>query len=273
MEVFFMWTRADLKQRGKHAFKANYWKCVLVAFIILLISGSGSNSSNSNNNSNTTDPNYDYEMEINGNYIEYNFDDPEFSINEFSQTIVDELPFHAGILMGGFTIIVLVIFIGALLLGFFVFNPLLVGGKRFFVENAAAPAQPGSLLYGFQNGNYKNIVKTMFFKDLYTALWTLLLIVPGIIKHYEYYMVPYLLADSPNMTKEDAFRISKELMDGNKLDVFVLNLSFIGWHILSTFTLGILGVFYVNPYEYATDAELFLTLKQQYLHKPSGCEM
>ena len=70
-------------------------------------------------------------------------------------------------------------------------------------------------------------------------------------------MVPYLLADDPNMTRQDAFRLSKELMYGQKWNTFVLDLSFIPWNILSTITFGLVGLFYVSPYQDATYAELY----------------
>ena len=75
-------------------------------------------------------------------------------------------------------------------------------------------------------------------------------------------MIPYLLADNPQMTKEQAFAESKRMMQGQKWKAFVLDLSFIGWFILTAITCGILGVFYVNPYKYMTDAELYVALKE-----------
>ena len=122
----------------------------------------------------------------------------------------------------------------------------------------------GYMLSGFQNGAYGKTVWTLFLMKLYTFLWSLLLIIPGIVKSYEYRMVPYLLADCPDLSTEDAFRISREMMDGEKMNAFILDLSFIGWKILSSITCGLVGLFYANPYEYATDAELFLILKQNY---------
>ena len=65
-------------------------------------------------------------------------------------------------------------------------------------------------------------------------------------------------------TMQEAFQISKQMMDGQKWAAFVMDLSFIGWKILSSITCGLVGLFYANPYEYATDAELFLILKQNY---------
>ena len=110
--------------------------------------------------------------------------------------------------------------------------------------------------------HYVNIVLTMFLRDLFTTLWSLLLVVPGIVKHYEYLMVPYIIAENPAMDYKEAFQISKQMMDGNKWDAFVLDLSFIGWTLLGVCTFGILLVFYVEPYIYLTRAELYHALKK-----------
>ena len=101
----------------------------------------------------------------------------------------------------------------------------------------------------------------MFFRDLYTLLWSLLFIIPGIVKAYEYRMIPYILADNPDMDKDEAFTRSREMMTGQKWKTFVLDLSFIGWNILSLLTIGLLGIFYVGPYKRATRAALYDTLK------------
>nr|DAM70348.1 MAG TPA: Protein of unknown function (DUF975) [Caudoviricetes sp.] len=83
----------------------------------------------------------------------------------------------------------------------------------------------------------------------------------GIVKSYEYMMIPYLLAEHPEMTRQEAFAESKRMMDGNKWNAFVLDLSFIGWTLLGICTVGILLVFYVEPYIYLTHAELYHALK------------
>lgn len=121
----------------------------------------------------------------------------------------------------------------------------------------------GNYLFGFQNGNYGNIALTIFLKDLYTALWTLLLVVPGIIKHYEYRMIPYILAENPTMPREEAFQISRRMMMGQKMDVFVLDLSFIGWFILEKISFGLAGLFFVRPYYETVFAELYEANKQK----------
>ena len=117
-----------------------------------------------------------------------------------------------------------------------------------------------NLMFGFRN-HYKNIVKTMFLKDLYISLWSLLFIVPGIVKSYEYRLVDYIISENPEMSTDEALKLSASLMKGNKWKTFVLDLSFIGWDILSAATWGILGVFYVDPYKKSTDAALYEAIK------------
>lgn len=165
----------------------------------------------------------------------------------------------------GFGIMVVYLTVIALiLLQIFVFSMLEIGGCRFFIENAYEPVPAGRMLSVFGSGQYGKMVLTQFLRELYTFLWSLLLIIPGIMKSYEYSMIPYLLADYPELTTDEAFRISRGMMDGNKWDAFVLDWSFILWDLLSAVTLGIAGIFWVYPYEYATKAELYLTLKADY---------
>ena len=96
---------------------------------------------------------------------------------------------------------------------------------------------------------------------LKTLLWLFLFIVPGIIKAYEYSMIPYLLAENPNLSADEAFYLSKQMTTGQKADLFVLDLSFIGWIILGLICCGI-GILFVLPYPQATRAEVYLNLKE-----------
>ena len=97
--------------------------------------------------------------------------------------------------------------------------------------------------------------------DLYLILWSCLFIIPGIVKSYEYRMIPYILADNPDIDRKEAFALSKAMMKGNKWRVFVLDLSFILWYLLGSITFGIVNVFYVEPYKQLTDAALYEALK------------
>lgn len=135
-------------------------------------------------------------------------------------------------------------------------NPLDLGARKFLVKNLNEKAEVKEVAYAFDS-NYKNIAKILFFRDLYLILWFMLFIIPGVVKAYEYFMIPYLLTENPNLTKEEAFALSKQMMKGQKWKTFVLNLSFLGWDLLSACTLGILNVFYVAPYRNLTFAALF----------------
>jgi uncharacterized membrane protein len=95
---------------------------------------------------------------------------------------------------------------------------------------------------------------------LFIFLWMLLLYVPGIIKGYSYAMTPYILANCPNVEAKQALKLSMRMMWGHKWELFVLNLSFIGWILLSGLTLHILGVVFVFPYLSITNAGYFSEL-------------
>lgn len=271
-----MWIRAELKKKAKSAIKNNYWYCILAAFLIALIGGGHSDRFELNlklpyqiASLFEDEDDIFYEDDIDDSFdADCLYPEDDFYGNacyddedDFASRFMELLITVVIVLLGIAGIILLL----GLLFKIFVVHPFAVGGCRFFIENSySTKTSAGTLFYAFVSGNYKNITATMFFRSLYTFLWSLLFIVPGIVKSYEYRMVPYLLADCPDMPREDAFAISKELMTGNKWNAFVLDLSFWGWNILNAGTLGILGVFWLNPYIHATNAELFLALKKDY---------
>lgn len=276
------WTRAELKARAKTAFKRNYWKCVLVAFVIALVTPSGGNNItnkidnyNENRNSNYRNystPQYNYNFSdsslsdspsvISTSHHSSGHHDAAYVSNPYYSSGYEYGSMFASALGVATATIVFIILILSAALSILIFNPLQVGGCAFFLENAwIDSAGPGLLLQAFKH-NYKTTILTMFLRNLYTGLWSLLFIIPGIVKAYEYRMIPYLLADHPEMSHQDAFYESKRMMTGYKMEAFVLDLSFIGWKLLSALTLNLLGIFYVNPYIYATNAELYLALKR-----------
>lgn len=220
-----MWTRKQLKTRAKVAFKANYWMCVLVALLIVLMLGGTAQSSTSQNTDQT--PSYTQQAE----------------------------PINVSVSVGGGA--------AALLLNILVFNVLKVGCSSFFLRNACGQASLNNLLDGFRTDYGKNVL-TMFLVRLFTVLWSLLFVIPGIMKAYSYRLVPYILTDMPQLSQKQAMQLSTQLMHGSRWRAFVLDLSFIGWEILNVLTLGILGLFYVNPYVHATNAELYLALRSQF---------
>ncbi len=98
--------------------------------------------------------------------------------------------------------------------------------------------------------------------SIFIGLWSLLLIIPGIIATYKYSMVNYIMIDNPELGVFGAIRRSKEIMYGHKFDYFVLQLSFIGWQLLSALTLGIL-MLYVSPYMSVTCANFYNSIKDK----------
>lgn len=226
-----MWNRAELKMRGNMAFKKNYVSAVVVA-LLMGIFGTVSGESSARRVSENSDI---------------------YSGNLFDVGMI------TGLLAGIATVVILIVLVAKVFVG----NLLKMGGYRFFILNQTAQPGIGTLLDGFRSGHYVNIVLTMFLRDLFTTLWSLLLVVPGIVKHYEYLMVPYIIAENPAMDYKEAFQISKQMMDGEKMEAFIMDLSFLGWYLLSAVTCGLLAIFYVNPYVQASFAEMYTFNKQK----------
>ena len=137
---------------------------------------------------------------------------------------------------------------GVTFIGSVIAAPLLIGSAYglWQIYNHR-PASTNDLAVGYQQPHLVRNFIQLLLVTVFIVLWSLLLIVPGIIKAYSYAMVPYLLAD-PNVDVEDAITRSRQMMDGRKMDLFVLHLSFIWWFILGVFTINILNAFYTIPY-------------------------
>lgn len=284
-----MWTRASLKEKAKTALSANYWRIILVTLIVFVIGGASSSAGINIDSSDiksffedkssiTNEMGFGEEFYYNddasdfggefyyngdasdfGEEFYYNGDasdfGEEFYYNDFfdAEEMID---FGISMFFMILAIVVVIAFIIGFFLSVFIYCPLEVGTKRFFFNSLNRPAEVKEVAFAFDN-NYKNVVKILFFRELYLLGWSLLFVIPGIVKSYEYLMVPYLLAENPNLTKEQAFTLSKQMMMGHKWDAFVLDLSFLGWDILSGFTMGILSIFYVEPYKCLTYAALY----------------
>lgn len=119
--------------------------------------------------------------------------------------------------------------------------------------------QVATIFDGFQH--YGQIVLLNFMVMLFTILWSLLFVIPGIIKGLSYSMSTYILAENPDMSASEALDESKAIMDGHKMDLFVLSLSFIPWMLLCTITLGIAGI-YVGPYMTLTMTNFYHKIKR-----------
>ena len=248
-----MWSRGVLKSHAKEALRSYYWPGVLVCFIAGILGGTAFNSG----------------VQAQTQISRGNTSAPVgMDVPSLTPDITDTNMLLALLIM----LTVLAVSVVLTLLTIFVGNIIQVGKLNYFLESRyqGQSAGIGRLFFGFSGGHYVNVMKCMFFRDLFTFLWSLLFIIPGIYKHYEYYMVPYLLSEYPDMDRREAFQRSKEMMDGNKFDTWVLELSFIGWLLLGMLLCGI-GVLFVNPYYEATFVELYLNLRQSvYGSRQSG---
>jgi len=101
-----------------------------------------------------------------------------------------------------------------------------------------------------------------FLRSLYELLWSLLFIIPGIIKGYSYAMTPFILAEHPDLTASRAIALSEQMMDGHKADLFLLDLSFIGWSFLAALSAN-LGNIPLNPYKNAARAAFYRQLQAE----------
>ena len=97
-------------------------------------------------------------------------------------------------------------------------------------------------------------------RGIFIFLWSLLLVIPGIVASFSYSMAHFIMVENPNMTASEALKASKELMDGHKWDLFCLNLSFIGWILLCILTLGI-GYLWLEPYMNAAHAAFYRSIR------------
>lgn len=258
------WTRKELKEKSKAILGMQYWRMVLVAFVIsVLCSGSFVTDSVPSMLS-------DQSTELIRTHVTGTETVPQATVTvekgkqqlkdwknnkELQKTFpVIVISFLAvavmGVIVAGVTVLIII----------FVCNPFSVGAARFMCMGFEKEPKFKELFFAFEH-EYRNVVDTMFFRSLYTFLWSLVFIIPGVIKKYEYRMVPYILAQTPDIDRKNALQLSRQMMYGQKWNAFVLDLSFLGWRILSGITLGLVGTFYASPYIHLTNASLYRKLQ------------
>ena len=231
-----MWTISEVKSKARLAFKANYWKCVLVSLIVLLIAGGTG-------------------------YVSFRSSAGSDQVSQQFQSLTPEQQGAVLAIIMGFLSIGLLI---GCVLKMFIRNPLELGACNFFkINQVTQNADLDILKTGFVN--FGHTFLTLLLRDVYLALWTTLFFIPGFIKAYSYRMVPYILAEHPDMAANEVITCSRQMMDGHKWNAFLLDLSFIGWHVLGVLTLGLVEIFYTAPYVYSAQAELYLQLRSTVL--------
>lgn len=144
-------------------------------------------------------------------------------------------------------------------------NVLSVGQCRFLLENRTyRESRMGRLAFPWRVKRWKKTAFTMFKRSFLIFLWDLT-IIGGIIKRYSYKMIPYILAENPDIGSQDAFALSRRMMNGYKMRGFLLDLSFLGWRMLNLFTLGILRHVWITPYTETAWTEVYAALRQEAL--------
>ena len=227
-----MWTIKETKAAGKTAMKSNYAKCVVVSLIMAFSTRAFATSAGSQAASHGADA----------------------AGNTVSPETILWLKSIAPVLF--------VVFIISVVLDIFVFNPLAAGCRQFFYKNLHETAMVGEITEPLR-ADLKRTAVTIFLQKLSVFLWGLLFIIPGVIKAYSYRLVPYILADHPEMSAREVLRHSAKLMDGEKLNSFLFDLSFLGWHLLGVLSCGLIEIFYTCPYHDSANAALYQKLLEK----------
>jgi len=174
--------------------------------------------------------------------IRYSFEMPDEALQVFLPPIISF----------GFVITMVRLFVGA---------PLRVGNAHFnrCIFNDWDTSVSDMFRRSFDD--YGRNLGGILWMYLFIFLWSLLFVIPGIVKSYAYFAAPYILSEFPAVKPTDAIRLSMRMTDGYKAELFLLDLSFLGWNILSGLTLGLLGILYVNPYYDAARAGYYEVVK------------
>lgn len=263
-----------LKQIAKKNLKLNYLKIILVIFIIGVIANGGYrytfvvSNVNHVNNSNFQILN-DFLNKISNFSLGKNtsgiIGPLVNSITESNSIVIGSLNAINLFLFNKKINVMLISLFGVIIsifLKIFIQDVFKVGCKRFFLEQRRYHTNIKKILFPFQVRKNINISFTIMIKNIYQFLWSIT-IVGGIIKHYEYFMIPYVLAENPNIKRKEAFYLSKQLMDNEKMNLFKLDLSFLGWNILNILTFGLLNIFFLRGYKECIYAEVYMEIRRK----------
>lgn len=162
-------------------------------------------------------------------------------------------------------VLFMIVFAGTMVISMFVSLPVNVGFynalNKLYLDG---DNKVTSNMFTIGFGRVLRYVGGMFLMGIYVFLWTLLLVVPGIIKSIAYALTPFILKDYPELSVNQALKMSEKMMKGHKMRLFLLDLSFIGWAFLGILTLGI-GYIWLIPYMYTTAAAFYQDVKNEYI--------
>ncbi len=285
------WNRKELKKRGMQAFRAHYFRCIIVSIILTAVAGGLSFARPLEFSQNIQQLDYTgaTHTEIVNEMARGIFEQNEILWQQFGHynkanagalasifnnatasgsfifgllNAMNQLFFKDGVLPS------IIIAIGAILSFLyyvFVSNVIKVGETRFYLENRRfCETKVYHILFVFKIRRVRKVALVMFLRALYTVLW-FFTIIGGFIKLYSYRLVPYIVAENPSIGARDAILLSRRLMYGQKWKYFLLDLSFIGWYLLSMASFGLLEIFFLGPYHKTTCTELYMQLRENAL--------
>ena len=196
-----MWSISDIKKKGKSALKGNYWRSVVVAALMFLLTIVASALTRLRSESILQNVGFE----------------------PLHKMALNEIMIIAGIVIAGYMWII----VFAILVKIICSNALGVGGCLFFRNNVEKGAAELSLIReGFSD--YAHVFVTLLLRDVFTVLWFCLGFFPGLVKIYSYKMVPYIVKEYPDLSETEVITLSRRMMDGNKWRAFLLDLTFLG---------------------------------------------
>ncbi len=282
-----------IKREARRALKHNYFKNVLILFLCTMLLSGGityttknildvdlyaeENAAILNNRENKTN------TEIIDELLQKTMEEKQYEqkvSSQFSQgvfsVIVNEITASKSVifgilnginqLIGGTVSIAVMIWTANLLIllfQLFFIDVWEIGQNRYFLEQRRyAKTNMDACLFPYRGKKNFRLSLILLAKECLWLLWCLT-IVGGFIKYYEYRMIPYILAENPDLSRKDAFRLSKELTNGHKLEMFRLDLSLLGWKCLGLLTFNLLNFFFTNIYEQTLYSEVYMTLRNE----------
>lgn len=232
-----MFDRDLFKMKGKEVYSNDVMKCIIATGIVTLISMVTAGMDNA------------------GSGLKVNVDVPV-------ETFVSSIPIISEIAMIGTAaaigVLALVIAIVSAVINILVNNVISVGEANFYLKAREGVYDINNLFTPYQ-GNLKNLVIVMIMQGIIISIYSLFFVIPGIIKAYELRFVRYLLAEDDSLSWREAFEISANMTNGHKMDLFIMDVSFILCHLINTFTGG-LGTFITQPYISASFTEAYIAL-------------
>ena len=229
-----MWSIRDIRKKGKSAFKRNYWRSVVVAALMFLLTSVSLAL-----------------IRMRSKSILQNV-----GFEPLHEMTPNEILIIAGIVIVGYMSII----VFAVLVKIICFNALEAGGCLFFRNNVDEGTAKLTLIReGF--ADYAHVFDTLFLRDVFWVFWLCLGFFPGLVKSYSYKMVPYIVKEYPDLSEIEVITLSRRMMDGNKWRAFLLDLTFLGWLFAGIITYGIIGVLWTLPYYENTMAALYLELR------------